>query len=71
MKKRKIPQTQKEVEGLRPQEKMKYEIAQELGLFEKVQAVGWKGLTAKETGRIGGLLAKRKRLISEEKHVDT
>ena len=71
MKKRKIPQTQMELEGLKPQEKMKYETARELGLFEKVQAVGWKGLTAKETGKIGGVLAKRKRAISEQKHVDT
>lgn len=65
MKKRKIPSTLKEVEALKPEERMKYEIAQELGLFEKVQEVGWKGLTARETGKIGGILAKRK------KHVDT
>lgn len=71
MKKRDIPQTQKEIEALDQQERMKYEIAQELGLFEKVQAVGWKGLTARETGRVGGLLAKRRRKALEEKHVDT
>ena len=40
---------------------MKYEIAEELGLTQKVNATGWKSLTAKESGRIGGILAKRKK----------
>lgn len=40
---------------------MKYEIAEELGLMEKVEQVGWKGLTAKESGRIGGIMGKKKR----------
>ena len=39
----------------------KYEIAEELGLIDKVHAGGWKSLTAKESGRIGGLVAKRKK----------
>ena len=42
------------------QERMKYEIARELGLIERVREVGWAGLTAKETGRIGGLMKKRR-----------
>ena len=42
-------------------DKMKYEIAQEIGLGEKVALVGWKGLTSKESGKIGGLMASRKR----------
>ena len=40
---------------------MKYEIAEELGLTGKINAGGWKCLTAKESGRIGGILAKRKK----------
>ncbi|MEG1871052.1 MAG: small, acid-soluble spore protein, alpha/beta type, partial [Peptostreptococcaceae bacterium] len=32
---------------------MKYEIASELGLIDKVSECGWAGLTAKEAGRIG------------------
>ncbi|QUI24722.1 small, acid-soluble spore protein, alpha/beta type [Vallitalea pronyensis] len=44
-------------------EKMKYEIAEELGLIDKVHQGGWKSLTAKETGRIGGLMTKRKRSV--------
>ena len=45
---------------------MKYEIAEELGLTEKVNATGWKSLTAKESGRIGGILAKRKKAKKAE-----
>ncbi len=40
---------------------MKYEIAEELGLIEKVKCFGWGELTAKETGRIGGLMTVRKK----------
>jgi len=42
-------------------EKLKYEIAAELGLLDKVDAEGWKSLTARESGRIGGILAKREK----------
>ena len=41
--------------------KTKLEIAEELGLLDKVMTEGWRSLSSKETGRIGGLLAKRKR----------
>ncbi|MCL2753663.1 MAG: alpha/beta-type small acid-soluble spore protein [Defluviitaleaceae bacterium] len=40
---------------------MKYEIAEELGLLDKVKEGGWKNLTAKESGRIGGIMAVRRR----------
>jgi len=40
---------------------MKLEIAEELGLMDKVKATGWKSLTAKESGRIGGIMTKRKK----------
>jgi len=49
-------------------EKLKYEVAEELGLIEKVRKLGWKGLTAKETGKIGGLVTKKKRLMQEQKN---
>ena len=35
------------------EDKLKYEIAEELGLMEKINEVGWAGLTGKESGRIG------------------
>jgi hypothetical protein len=40
---------------------LKYEIAKELGLLDRVEKYGWKTLTAKETGIIGGLMTKRKK----------
>lgn len=48
-------------EELPEEERMKYEIAEELGLLEQVREGGWKSLSAKETGRIGGLMTRRKR----------
>ncbi len=41
--------------------KMKYEIARELGLMDKIEQFGWKGLTSRESGKIGGLMGKRKK----------
>ena len=53
---------QKEIdlESLTPEEKVKYEIA-ELGLLDRVLKDGWKSLSAKETGRIGGIMTRKKR----------
>lgn len=48
-------------EELSPDDQLKYEIAEELGLLDKVRTEGWKSLSAKETGRIGGLMTKKKR----------
>ncbi|TDT61061.1 small, acid-soluble spore protein, alpha/beta type [Fonticella tunisiensis] len=42
-------------------EKIKYEIADELGLLDKVKKCGWDGLTSEETGRIGGIMTKLNR----------
>ena len=46
---------------LEPEEKLKYEVAEELGLLDRVLSQGWKSLTSKETGRIGGLVTKKKK----------
>ncbi|MBE6082155.1 MULTISPECIES: small, acid-soluble spore protein, alpha/beta type [Tissierellales] len=43
------------------EEKLKYEIAKELGLIEKINRVGWAGLTAKESGKIGGIITAMKK----------
>jgi hypothetical protein len=48
-----------------PHDKLKLEIASELGLKEKVMKYGWKSLTAKETGRIGGMISKRKKALQK------
>ncbi|CAG7840129.1 benzoate transporter [Clostridium sp. K25] len=55
-----------ELEKLR--ERVKYEIAEELGLKDKVDKEGWGGLTAEETGRIGGIMTKRKRTMKIPKN---
>lgn len=56
----------KEVESylngeLSEEEKLKYEIAGELGLLDRVLENGWRSLSAKETGRIGGLMTRGKK----------
>ena len=50
---------------LTPQEQLKFEIAQELGLDAKVLEQGWRSLTSKESGRIGGMMTKRRRQMKE------
>jgi len=54
-------QSKKSIGEFTPDMMMKYEIAEELGLIDKVKQLGWGGLTAKETGRIGGLMTVRKK----------
>lgn len=49
------------LEELKAEEKMKYEVAEELGLLDKVMKEGWRSLTSKETGKIGGLVTKKRR----------
>ncbi len=56
-----------DLQNIKPEEKLKYEIAEELGLMDKVLASGWRSLTAKESGRIGGLMTKKRRLEKEKK----
>lgn len=51
---------------LEPDERLKYEIAHEIGLFDKVVEKGWKSLSSKESGRIGGLLSNRKKKAGKE-----
>ena len=51
------------------EDKLKYEIAAELGLTDKIKEVGWAGLTAKESGRIGGLITVRKREMKKKNNI--
>ncbi|MDR1208800.1 MAG: alpha/beta-type small acid-soluble spore protein [Clostridiales bacterium] len=50
---------------------MKLEIAEELGLSDKVRAAGWKGLTSRESGRIGGIMAKRLKDLAQNEEDST
>ena len=40
---------------------LKFEIAEELGLSEKIKSCGFGVLTSRETGRIGGIMTARKK----------
>ena len=51
---------------LTPEDSLKLEIAQELGLLDRVMEGGWRSLSAKETGKIGGLVGKRKKAMKKE-----
>ncbi|MCE5222326.1 MAG: alpha/beta-type small acid-soluble spore protein [Clostridium sp.] len=59
--KSKIKANKELTEAEKMREEIKYEIAEELGLADKVNKQGWGELSAEETGRIGGLMAKRKK----------
>ena len=67
----KLIRDSKSLENLTNDQKMKYEIAKELGLYEQVIENGWQSLSAKETGRIGGIMTRRKKeLEAKTKHID-
>lgn len=61
-----MAKNKKKLTRLTPEDQLKYEIAEELGLLDQVIESGWKSLSAKETGRIGGIMAKRKKALKEE-----
>jgi small acid-soluble spore protein F (minor alpha/beta-type SASP) len=44
---------------LTPLDRLKLEIASELGLTDKIAQAGWAELTAAESGRLGGILNRR------------
>lgn len=50
-----------DLNNIKEQDRMKYEIAEELGLLPKLLEGGWKSLSSKESGRIGGIITNRKR----------
>ncbi len=52
---------EKKPKPLSPMDLLKLEVAEELGLMDKVKEVGWAGLSASETGRIGGIMTRKLR----------
>lgn len=59
MKEKKI--TREDISSMEGDERMKYEIAEEMGLLDQVLEHGWRSLSAKETGKIGGMMTSRKK----------
>jgi len=51
----------KKKKPLTPVDKFKIEVAKELGLWPKVKQVGWAGLSAAETGQVGGYMTRKLR----------
>ena len=51
---------------LTPEEQLKYGVAEELGLLPRVLEEGWKSLSSKETGKIGGMVNQRKKKLNQE-----
>lgn len=61
-KKKKVEvKTPEDIGKLAEKEQKKWEIALELGYFDKIVEGGWKSLTSRESGRVGGILASGKR----------
>lgn len=52
--------TREDIGQMEYEERLKYEVAEELGLLDKVMEEGWRALTSKETGRIGGIISKKR-----------
>lgn len=59
--KKKQPIRLEDISKMEEKERRKYEIAEELGLLDKVLESGWKSLSSKETGRIGGIISKKRK----------
>lgn len=59
-------QVKARVKKVDPLEPLKMEIAAELGLLEQAKAFGWHSLSAREAGRIGGLMTQRRRKDAKE-----
>jgi hypothetical protein len=62
--KSKLKSNKELTESEKLREKIKYEIAEELGLTDKVDKYGWGALTSEETGRIGGVMTNRKKKLN-------
>lgn len=64
-KKKKKDSKKPKVKDLKPEEQLKWEIAKEIGVYDKVLECGWRALSAKESGRIGGIVASRKKQLNK------
>jgi phage terminase Nu1 subunit (DNA packaging protein) len=51
-------------------DRFKYEVANELGLINKVNTRGWGEMTTREVGKIGGNMVKKMVKMAEENMVN-
>lgn len=59
-----------DLENLTPRDEMKLEIAKEIGVFDKVIEQGWRSLSARESGKIGGILTSRLRKAKQKENME-
>lgn len=52
----------KKVDPRPGRQKLKEEVASELGLLDDIHEKGWGSLSSRETGKIGGIISKKLRL---------
>lgn len=52
-----------------PYEALKMEIAAELGLMDQVRDKGWHSLSARDAGKIGGIMTQRKKKQKEQNDI--
>ena len=50
---------EKSFEEMDETERLKYEVAVELGLADRIKESGWQSLSASEAGKIGGIMNRR------------
>ena len=53
-----MKQSKPKLKRIDPLEPLKMEIAAELGLLNQIHSEGWHSLSAKEAGKIGGIMTK-------------
>lgn len=56
-----MPAKKKDNKPLSAKDKLKLEIAQELGILEQVERDGWESLSNAVCGKVGGIMSKRLR----------
>lgn len=58
---KRIKKTKPDWNKLTPEDMLKLEIAEELGLLDKIKEGGYGNLSAQESGRIGGIIGTRRK----------
>ncbi len=61
-------EAKQETDAARRMRLLKEQVVRELGLWDKLVSDGWGGLSAKESGRVGGVVARRLREGGEGLH---
>jgi hypothetical protein len=55
----------KKIKIVTEQDRLKMEIARELGIWDKIEADGWESLTNAQCGRVGGIMHQKLKLLRQ------